>query len=177
MMKSVIALTCAALMTCGLQAQIGGSINRGAPKVSNTIEMGKDKLEVSYTAIRFGEGAWQKIKDNADRHERFNKFAASTPIGSVKTSCDLTAAGRKIPAGEYSMYFTVHKDAGWLLNLKPADGEPIRWRMALTDTKTKSACLKVSLEPSAKKGTCSIAITFGDKAVTVPVTIAAKKEK
>jgi hypothetical protein len=177
MMKSVIALTCAALMTCGLQAQISGSINRGAPKVSNAIEMGGNKLEVSYTAIRFGDGAWQKIKDSTDRHEGFNEFAAKRPIGNVKTSCDLQAAGRDVPAGDYSMFFTVSERAGWILNLKPAKGDAIRWRMALTETKSKSQCLKVSLEPSGKNGMCSLAITFGDKAVTVPVSVAAKKDK
>lgn len=176
MMKSVIALTCAALMTCGLQAQINGSINRGAAKVTNAIEMGGNKLEVSYTAIRFGEGKWKKIKENTDGHERFNKFAEGRPIGSVKTSCDLEAAGRKIPAGNYTMFFTVHESAGWLLNLKPAEGDAIRWRMALTDTKTKSNCLKVSLEPSDKNNTCSIAISFGGQMVAVPVAVAAKKK-
>ena len=49
--------------------------------------------------------------------------------------------------------------------------------MALTETKSKSQCLKVSLEPSGKNGMCSLAITFGDKAVTVPVSVAAKKDK
>lgn len=176
MMKTVIALTCAALMTSGLQAQISGSINRGAPKVSNAIEMGGNKLEVSYTAIRFGDGAWQKIKDAKDRHEGFNKFAPTKPIGNVKTTCDLQAAGRTVPAGEYSMFFTVHEQAGWLLNLQPAEGKAIVWRMALTETKKKSPCLKINLEPSAKKGVCSIAITFGDKAVTVPVMVAEKKK-
>jgi hypothetical protein len=175
MMKSVIALTCAALISCGLQAQISGSINRGAPKVSTTIEMGSNKVGVSYTAIRFGEGSWQKIKDAEDRHENFNKFAASKPIGSVETSCDLTAAGRMIPKGSYAMYFTVSAQAGWILNLKPTEGDAIRWRMNLSETKNKSGCLKVSLEPAAENNTCSISITFGDKQVTVPVAAAKKK--
>jgi hypothetical protein len=178
MMKSVLALTFAALMTCGLTAQIGGSINKDAPKVTNAIEMGKNKLEVSYTAIRFGKGSWQKIKENTERHDGFNKFAANTPVGHVKTTCDLVAAGKAIPAGDYSMYFTVSERAGWILNLKPAEGDAIMWRMHLTDTAHKSACLKVSLEPSEKSGVCSIAITFGEQAVTVPVsTAAAKKEE
>ena len=86
MMKSFLAIACAALMTCGLQAQISGSINRGAAKVSNSIEMGGNKLSVNYTALRFGDGMWQKIKDAADRHEGFNAFAEKRPVGSVETS-------------------------------------------------------------------------------------------
>ena len=176
MMKSVIALTCAALMTCGLQAQIGGSLNRNAAKVSNTIELGKNKLTVSYTAIRFGDGAWQKAKDNKEGYEGFNKFAARKPIGSVTTSCDLTAAGRTIPAGKYAMFFTLHERAGWLLNLKPAEGETIMWGMRLKDASSKSECMKISLEPSAKDDACAIAISFGAKMVAVPVSVKAKKE-
>jgi len=177
MIKTVLALTLSALMTGSLQAQISGSINRGAAKVTNAIEMGKNKLEVSYTAIRFGEGGWQDIKDNKEGHEGFNKFAASKPIGSVKSSCDLMAAGKTIPAGEYSMYFTINERAGWILNLKPAEGDTIMWRMHLSDAAAKSACLKVSLEPSEKNGVCSIAIVFGDKSVTVPVSVSEKKEE
>ena len=175
-MKSTIALACVSMMACNLEAQISGSINRGAPKVSTTIEMGGNTLAVSYTSIRFGEGSWQKIKDAEDRHERFNKFAEGKPLGSVKTSCELMAAGRKIPAGDYSMYFTVHAEAGWILNLKPAKGDAIRWRMALTETDKKTGCLKISLEPAAKSNTCSIGIAFGNQQVTVPVTTAEKKK-
>ena len=176
MMKFVLALACGAVLTAGLQAQISGSINRGAPKVTNSIEMGGNKLQVSYTSIRFGDGAWQKIKDDKESHERFNKFAEGKPIGHVKTTCDLQAAGRTVPAGEYSMYFTVSERAGWLLNLKPEEGDTIRWRMVLSQATTKSGCLKMNLEPSAKDGACSLAIVFGDMQVVVPVTVAPEKE-
>ena len=169
-MKFVLTLACAAALSCGVQAQISGSINRGAPKVSNTIEMGGNKLMVEYTSIRFGNGDWQKIKDNTAGHEQFNKFAEGKPIGKVSTSCALQAAGKKVPAGDYTMFFTVQEQAGWLLNLKPKEGDPIRWRMVLSEADDKSGCLKMSLEPSAKNGMCSLEIVFGDMAVTVPVT-------
>ena len=81
-----------------------GGINRGAAKVTNTLEMGGNKLSVNYTALRFGKGQWQGFKDNVDMHERFNGFAAKNPIGSVETSVDLMTAGKKVPAGKYSMF-------------------------------------------------------------------------
>jgi hypothetical protein len=177
MMKFVTALACASLLTCGLQAQISGRINIGAPKVSNTIEMGGNKLHVEYTSLRFGNGDWQKIKDNAADHERFNKGAEAKPIGTVKTTFEVNAAGRKVPAGDYAMFFTVHEQAGWILNLKPKDGEAIRWRMALSEADAKSDCLKISLEPSAEADTCSLQIVFGGQQVTVPVTVATDAEK
>ncbi len=49
--------------------------------------------------------------------------------------------------------------------------------MVLSEAKTKSGCLKMSLEPSTKNDACSLAIVFGDMQVTVPVTVAAKAEK
>lgn len=175
MMKFVLAVACASVLASGLQAQVSGSLNRGAPKVTNTIEVGGNKLHVEYTSIRFGDGEWQKIKDNTDGHERFNEFAERKPIGSVKTSCDLEAAGRSVPAGSYSMFFTVSERAGWILNLKPEQGDAIRWRMVLTEAKTKSGCLKMRLEPTDKNDKCSLGIVFGDMQVTVPVTVAPEK--
>ena len=175
MMKSILAIAATTLLTCGLQAQVSGSINRGAAKVSNTIEMGGNKLSVNYTALRFGEGQWQKIKDATDRHEGFNKFAEQRPVGTVETSVDLMAAGKKVPAGKYSMFFTVNERAGWILNLKPEKGEAVRWRMVLSDAPKEAKCLKIGLEPSAKNGMCSLHIASGKQHVMVPVTAAKKK--
>ena len=175
MMKSVLAVACAAVLTCGLQAQISGSINRGAAKVTNSIEMGGNKLSVNYTALRFGAGQWQKIKDATDRHDGFNSFAEKRPVGSVETSADLMAAGRKVPAGKYDMYFTVNERAGWMLNLKPAEGDAIRWRMVLSDAPAEAKCLKIGLNPSDENGMCSLHIAFGKQHVMVPVTVAKKK--
>ncbi len=175
MMKSVLAFACAALMTCSLQAQVSGSINRGAAKVTNMITMGGNKLTVNYTALRFGQGQWQKIKENTERHEGFNKFAASSPVGSVETSVDLTAAGRMVPAGKYSMYFTVSERAGWMRNLQPQDGDAIRWRMVLSDAQAEAKCLKIGLDPSDKDGMCTLHIAFGKQHVMVPVSVAKKK--
>ncbi|MCK5942090.1 MAG: DUF2911 domain-containing protein [Planctomycetes bacterium] len=176
MMKSVLAIACSALLTCGLQAQISGSINRGAAKVTNSIEMGVNKLSVQYTALRFGAGEWQKIKDNEQMHERFNQMAEKRPVGTVETSVDLMAAGKRVAAGKYSMFFSVHPQAGWILNLKPESGDAVRWRMVLSDAPATAKCLKIGLEPSAKDGTCSLHIAFGDKHVNVPVTVAAAKK-
>jgi len=175
MMKSILAFACAAALCSGLQAQISGSINRGAAKVTNSIEMGGNKMSVTYTALRFGAGQWQKIKDNANGHERFNKFAESRPVGSVTTSVDLMTAGKKVPAGTYDMFFTVNESAGWILNLKSEGGESVRWRMVLSDAPSAAKCLKIGLNPSDENGMCSLHIAFGKQHVMVPVSVAKKK--
>lgn len=176
-MKILLATAVAAILACAAPAQISGSINRTAPVVSTSIAMGDHKLELSYTSIRFGQGAWQKVRENTQAHERFNANAEKRPIGSVKTTVAVTAAGKEVPAGEYAMYFTVNEQAGWILNLKPkAGGDAIRWRMHLQDSGHKSECMLISLLPSAEDGKCSISVNFGEQAVTVPVAVAAKSD-
>ena len=56
-------------------------------------------------------------------------------------------------------------------------GLSCRWRLALSDSKKKSDCLKIRLEPSAKNDTCSLSIIFGEQQVTVPVSTAQKKKQ
>lgn len=177
-MKKLLFPVVLALVAGLAPAQISGSINRNAAKVSQSIAMGDNKLEVNYTAIRFGKGQWQQLRENAQAHERFNANAERRPLGAVKTSVAVTAAGKQVPAGEYAMYFTLHEQAGWILNLKSAaGGEPIRWRMALQQTEHKSDCMLISLTPSAEDGKCSLSVSFGDQYVTVPVTVGAAEAK
>ena len=176
-MKPFLTFVCLSFFLCtGLQAQISGSINRGAPTVANVISMGDHKMELSYTAIRFGEGQWQQILENEGMHERFNQLAERRPIGSVKTTCNVVTAGKAVPAGSYKMFFTVHPQAGWILNLKPEDGDAIRWRLALTETDKMCDCMNIRLEPAAEAGTCSLTVAFGNKAVTVPVQVAENED-
>ena len=155
-------------------AQVSGSINRDAPVVTSSITFkDQSKLDVSYTAIHFGEGSWQSIVENEDRHERFNGFAARKPIGSVSTTKLVMAAGREIPAGDYDMYFTVSKRAGgFILNLKDkgSDADPIRWRMVLVDTDVDIKRMKIRLDPADAANAAQLTIAFGKKSVSVPVT-------
>jgi hypothetical protein len=168
-------LAVAALLACAAPAQISGSINRGAPVVTNAIALGSNKIELSYTSIRFGEGHWQQILENADRHESFNAAAEKKPLGTVKTSIAVTAAGKQIPAGEYAMYFTAfsrESQSGWILNLKPAQGDPIRWRLMLKPSAEKHDCMSINLAPTSENGACKLTIAFGDQSVVVPVKVA-----
>jgi len=162
-------------------AQISGSINRDAPSVSSSISFkNKSKLSVNYTAIHFGEGQWQSLLKNTRRHERFNSSAARRPLGGISTNSAVTASGKEIPAGDYSMFFTVHESAGWILNLKnKADeaAEAIRWRMVMTDTKSDNKRFKVDVSPGAEVGSATITIAFGKKSVSVPLKVAAPAEQ
>ena len=180
MKTHTIVLTALSLLASA-SAQISGSINRDAPSVSSSISFkNNSKLSVSYTAIHFGEGQWQSILKNTRRHERFNSGAARRPLGSITTNCGVTASGKEIPAGSYSMFFTVHESAGWIMNLKnKADdaAEAIRWRMVMTETKSDNKRFKVAVSPGAETGTASITISFGKKSVSVPLKVSAPAEQ
>ena len=168
------------LLAVPVVAQVKGSINRDAPTVTRSIQFkNSGALTVKYTAIHFGEGAWRGIIKNTGSHERFNKGAENRPIGSIKTTVVATASGREIPVGNYDLFFTVNERSGFILNLKnkgDSEAKSIRWRMAMTETMTKNTRFDISLNPGAKAGSCSITIAFGQKSVTVPLKLGAKKE-
>lgn len=184
MKKTTTLLLSLAFLAAPVAAQHGGSINRDAPTVVSGIEFKNSaKLHVKYLAINFGEGAWQSILKRTARHEGFNAMAARKPLGQIHTNVAVTASGREIPAGKYDMFFTVHEQAGWLLNLKNkanADAKVIRWRMAMTDLKTSSKRFKVQVQPGEETNSANITIAFGAKSVTVPLKVGtpgAKKKK
>ena len=85
----------------------------------------------------------------------------------------LTAAGRTVPAGNYTMFFTLHESGTWVLNLKDKakeDAAPIRWGLRLAETQGKHTRMHLALAPAAKAGECTLTIAFGSMSVTVPVT-------
>lgn len=179
-MKTTSIALALSLLASAATAQVSGSINRDAPTVMRAVKFKNGSMmKVNYTAIHFGEGAWQKVLKNADSHERFNKMAARRPIGTIETSVPISASNKNIAAGKYDMFFTVHPQAGWILNLKDKSNEKnkVMWRMAMTDTKSNNTRFSVNLNPGAKSGTCDIVIAFGSKTVTVPLKAGAKKEK
>lgn len=175
-MKNVVSFALGlALFAAPAAAQIQGGINRDAPVLEKSITFAsKAKLELSYTAIHFGEGQWQGLLEAKDKHERFNEGAMKAPIGSVETSATVYAAGREIPAGQYSMFFSLHKDAGWLLNLKSKgddDAKPIQWRLVMSDSQEACKRMQFSLNAGDAKNQASLTIAFGKKQVKVPLSL------
>ena len=165
-----------AIAAPAVQAQVSGSINRDAPRVTNTLEYPNGaKMTVAFTAIHFGEGMWMKAKDDAGARERLNSFAPRRPIGEVHTSIAVTAAGKTIPAGKYSLFFTVHESGVWILNLKDQaneDAQAIRWGLKLAETSANRKRMHIGLAPGDKSGTAAITIAFGNMSVTVPLAAA-----
>lgn len=176
-MKIITCTFAFALLAAPSMAQVSGSINRDAPTVSRSIKLKNGtSISASYVAIHFGEGKWQGALKNERMRERLNNMAPKKPIGSIETNVDVVAS-KPIPAGKYDLFFTVHEQFGWILNLKNQKSDAvIRFGMKMQEKKTGSR-FSLSVDPGDKGDEASITIAFGGKAVTVPVKVAPKKAK
>ncbi len=115
-------------------AQKTGSVNRNAPEVKQTIQMGDNSLTLNYTAITWAEGSTMaKAKDDEKVREYINNKAESAPLGMVKNTMAVEVAGKTIPVGSHDLFFTIHESGSWLLNLRSqADKtKKMTWRLAL----------------------------------------------
>lgn len=165
------------LLALPLTAQVSGSIKRDAPTVENTIKFADgESLTMSYTAIRFGEGQWMAYLERKDAYERFNQGAMARPIGSVTASCDLQVGQNAVPAGEYDMYFSLHEQAGWLLNLrkKGGEGDPILWRVVTVDSEQDCSRIRFDLTPGEAGDTAHINLMFGKMKMAKLVDVSRK---
>jgi len=174
-MKKLIPLAIAALAALPISAQVGGSVNVGAPKVMSGIQMGDAKMSVEYTAIRFADGQWQKTKDNKARYEAFNRRAEASPMGTVKTTAPMSCSGRNIAAGEYKLFFSLHDQYGWMVNLKNEDNAYM-WRLDTKETDEKRERMHIALTPGKANDMAHFTMAFGNQTMTVNVTPAKGEE-
>lgn len=178
-----------ALISAPAFAQQMGSTNSKAPTCTQGLEFADGgKISVTYKAITWADGktmaalAADGEQGNAMR-ERFNKTAASRPLGSVKTTTDLTMSGRTIKAGDYDMFFTVMNNDGntmWLCNLQPkgnADAQPLRWRLALQPSEHKMPRLLISLHAGEKDTDAGVYLAFGEESCMVNLSCAKAEKK
>src|SRR5262252_7241201 len=105
-------------------AQVMGSSNRNAPKITESIAFGGDKgdtIEIAYTSITWGEGQWAaQLADDATKaatRERINGNAQKTPMGSLKCSAAILLGTQKVAAGTYKLEFLHDDSYKWQLVL------------------------------------------------------------
>jgi hypothetical protein len=94
-MKHLFPVVLGLLVAMPAAAQSGrGSINQGAPTVSQTVEAGGAKIQLNYTSIAWGQGAtfnraMDKEKGGKAR-TGINNQAKASPMGTFTTSVPLT---------------------------------------------------------------------------------------
>jgi len=136
-MKHSLPLVLGLLMAVPAVAQRSGSINRKFPTVSQTVTNGDSKITLDYNSIALGEGrtfnAAMDKAAGADARKMINDSAKQNPAGKFTTSVDLVCGDLKIPAGEYTLFFTINDNAEWTINFGGKD--TLSMKMTMMDNK------------------------------------------
>jgi hypothetical protein len=123
-MKKLLTLALAAALCAPAFAQKGGSLNRNAPTIKQSITVGDVKMSLDYTSIAFGEGkTFNSVMDkaNAEARKRINDMAPKTALGKFSSTVDVSVGDTTLAAGEYDVYFTVNDDTSVNINFKMGD--------------------------------------------------------
>lgn len=179
-----VASCCRCVLTAGLAAaafsvvtaaQVTGSINENAPRLSTRIDFpGDSMVELHYTAIAYGKGMWRMLPGQKSRHAEFNRIAASKPIGTFATTNHVVACGNLIPPGRYDLYFTIDRDQCWELNLRKQGGEgpiPIDWHMHAKSTAELHKRLHLAIDPVGEADKARFRFAFGTHVLTIPLEL------
>jgi hypothetical protein len=156
----------AGLTLVAARAQQMGSVNRNAPKISQTIEFDSGaKVSLNYTAITFAEGNFEKqlAPDSPGRtqmRDRINQSAKSRPLGTLETSVDLELSGNAVAAGEYGFAFMLSEDCKWQVALIQGE-EMISFDLELADSPMPSGRLILSIIAGEGAEDAGIYLAFG----------------
>ena len=153
-----------------------GSSNRNAPKVSQTLTIGKETIKLDYTSITWGEGQWAKqLSDEATKaaaKANLNK-AAEEALGSFETSVAVTIGGQKVAAGAYKLRFTLDDNYKWQIVLV-GDAASVTLPLDLKPVEEESKRLRVGLLAGEKDNTGEIHVAFGKQRCHIAVAPDAK---
>lgn len=174
-LSALIVLLVAGAFPAAARAQLTGTINAKAPRLSTRIDFAKDSmLELRYTAIAYGKGYWRLLPGRKGEHAAFNRLAAQKPIGTVATTNHVVACGNLIPPGSYDLYFTINRDQCWELNLRKQGGEgpvPINWHMHTQPTPKLQKRLLLGIEPTGQPNAALFRFAFGTQVLTIPLEL------
>jgi hypothetical protein len=100
--------------------------------------------------------------------ERINKAAANQPLGSLKTSHDVTIGATPVPAGDYALAFTLDDGGRWQMSLTSAAGRR-DVALALAAAPSPSKRLVLSLHAGDADFTAALSVAFGNQSGRVAV--------
>jgi hypothetical protein len=177
MHKLILVATVTAAAVCMAMpatAQRMGSSNRNAPTIVQSIQFPDGaKLVVEYVSITWAKGRTMEglmSDEGAANRQRFNENAATSPLGSVEASTAFELGGVAVPAGKYSLYFTIDDDAKWHLVLADkADAKKnLEWTLDLQEGGHHRSRLAVDIDAGDDGSSGMLMIAFGDKHASVP---------
>lgn len=167
-MKTIgIALVALAAITSSASAQVTGAVNRTAPKIEQSINLGANGvIKLNYTAITYASGNWAATLADESKRERMktsiNGKADSSPMAAFSSTKDVMINGTRIAAGDYEMAFVLNDEYNWELRLKSGD-KATHIAMDLMDSPEPSKRLICSLHGGDEDGTAGVYIAFGSQ--------------
>jgi len=158
-------------------AQVMGSSNRNAPKITQSIAFGGDTIEIVYTSITWGEGQWAaQLADDATKaatRTRINGNAEKTPMGSLKCSAAIQIGSQKVAAGSYKLEFLLDEAYKWQLVLV-GDAGNVTCPLEMKTVDEERKRLHVGLGAGEKDFTAELAIGFGKSRCKLPIGLEKK---
>ena len=150
-------------------AQKMGSTNSDAPMVKQTVEAGDAKISLDYTSITWADGRTMgriMDKENGGRmRSRINETASASPLGSLNTSVDLMCGDLHLPAGKYTIFFTITDDLEWQINFMNGD-KTHTMKLPLADSEHESKRLMMCLYAGEDEG-AGVYVAFGKHSGTI----------
>lgn len=175
-MKKILSLVLAAALCAPAFAQKQGSTNSNPPSVKQSVEAHGASMSLDYLSVAWAEGkTMARIMDKekgASARKRINDGAVNNPLGTFKTSVDVSCGDTMLAAGEYSVFFTIDEDLNWSINFK--SGEKVHsHKLTLADSGHESKMLMLCMYP-AEKG-AGVYVAFGNKSGELSFAPVAKK--
>lgn len=169
-MKHTLSLLALSLAFCApLAAQKMGSTNSDAPTLNQAFATkdGSVDFKVEYTAITWADGQTMARLMDKEKGEgmrtRVNGSAPKAPLASLTTKHPIEAGGQTLPAGVYSIYFTIADDLTWRLNAQHEEDASVsfQWRLKFQQSDAERTRLAISVNPADDANEASISIAFG----------------
>jgi hypothetical protein len=175
-MKKILSFVLAAALCAPAFAQKQGSTNTNPPSVKQSIEAHGASMSLDYLSVAWAEGktmANLMDKENGVRgRKRLNDNAVKNPLGTFKTSVDVSCGDTMLAAGEYSVFFTIDEELNWSINFK--SGEKVHsHKLTLADSGHESKMLMLCMY-AAEKG-AGVYVAFGNKSGDLQFAPVAKK--
>ena len=167
-----------AIAVCALSlpasAQRMGSSNNNAPTIEQKIDLGQTgTLELTYTGITFGQGAWASALKDEKRRERMrtriNSTADTNPLGSFSFSKSVMIGETSVAAGDYKLAFKLNDAYEWELVLAGSDSST-SVPLTMTDNPEPSKRLVISLYAGDEDFTAGLYLAFGQKLTMLTIT-------
>lgn len=121
-MKKLLSIALATALCAPTFAQKQGMSNNDAPTVKQTITAGDAKMSLDYTSITWASGqTMARLMDKekgARTRKGVNDNASKNPLAKFTTSVPVKCGELMLPAGEYTVFFTITEELAWQINFQ-----------------------------------------------------------